>query len=316
VSHLDMQRGLPATQRFFERLASFSRLILFDKRGMGLSDPVAGPAPLEERMDDLRAVMDAAGSERAAVIGLSEGGPLALLFSATYPKRVSALALCGSFACPNPNAVDNPGGPKWARTGRALDEATRAWGTGKAMRLLAPSAEGHLQSRALAMFERSAASPRMARAGYEMMFETDVRDILPTVTAPTLVIQRHDEIVNVEHGEYLAAHIPGAKLVVLPGTDHIPYFGDADRYAAELEGFLVRPHADPAPERVLTTVLFTDIVSSTERASALGDRRWREVLEQHYRLVRQLLESFRGREVGTTGDGFLAAFDGPARAIR
>ncbi len=316
LSHLDMQRGLPAAQRFFERLASFSRLILFDKRGNGLSDPVAGPAPLEERMDDLRAVMDAAGSERAAVIGLSEGGPLAVLFSATYPKRVSALALCGSFACPNPHASDNPGGPRWARVTRMLDEATSSWGTGALFKLLAPSAEGHLQRRAMAMFERSAVSPRMARCIYNMLFETDVRDILPTVTAPTLVVQRQEEIVNIEHGQYLASHIPGAKLVVLPGVDHIPYFGDAERYAAELEGFLASPHADPAPERVLTTVLFTDIVSSTERASALGDRRWREVLEQHYRLVRAQLESFRGREVGTTGDGFLAAFDGPARAIR
>lgn len=316
LSHLDMQRGLPAAQRFFARLASFSRLILFDKRGNGLSDPVAGPAPLEERMDDLRAVMDAVGSERAAVIGLSEGGPLAVLFSATYPKRVSALALCGAFACPNPDASENPGGPKWVRATQMLDEATSSWGTGALFKLLAPSAEGQLQRRAMAMFERSAVSPRMARCVYNMLFETDVRDILATVTAPTLVVQRQEEIVNIEHGQYLASHIPGAKLVVLPGVDHIPYFGDAERYAAELEGFLASPRADPAPERVLTTVLFTDIVSSTERASALGDRRWREVLEQHYRLVRAQLASFRGREVGTTGDGFLAAFDGPARAIR
>lgn len=319
ISHLDMQRSLPAAQQFFERLASFSRLILFDKRGTGLSDPVAGPAPLEERMDDLRAVMDAAHSERAAVVGLSEGGPLAVLFAATYPERVTALALCGTYACANPDASDNPGGAKWAEATQTIEEATEmwgTWGTGRFLSLLAPSAERGLQRQGMAMFERAAASPRMARALYELLFQTDVRDLLPAITVPTLVIQREEEVVNVEHGRYLAAHIAGAHLVLLPGSDHIPYFGDAERYAGEIEAFFTSPHSERSVERVLTTVLFTDIVSSTERASALGDRRWRELLEEHYRLVRALLERFRGREVGTTGDGFLAAFDGPARAIR
>jgi class 3 adenylate cyclase/pimeloyl-ACP methyl ester carboxylesterase len=316
LSHLDLQWGLPGAERFFTRLASFSRLILFDKRGTGLSDPVAGPAPLEERMDDLCAVMDAAGSERAAVIGLSEGSPLALLFAAAYPARVAALALCGAFACGSMDAEENPAGADWVWRGRLIKEAFQAWGTGKVMSLFAPSAEGVLLRKAMASFERSAMSPKMAEALYDMVIETDVRDILPTICVPTLVVHREEEIIAIEQGRYIASRISGAKLAVLPGVDHIPFFGDVERYVGEIESFLTSSLAEPAPERVLTTVLFTDIVASTERASQLGDRRWRELLEEHYRLVRSLLERFRGREVATTGDGFLATFDGPARAIR
>jgi pimeloyl-ACP methyl ester carboxylesterase/class 3 adenylate cyclase len=316
ISHLDLQWGLPGAQRFFERLASFSRVILFDKRGTGLSDPVAGPAPLEERMDDLRAVMDAANSERAAIMGFSEGAPLAILFSATYPGRVSALALCGPFVCGSLDAEDNPAGADWLRGAAEIDAAMREWGSGKIMSLFAPSAAGVLLRQGMAAFERSAASPRMARAFYDMNVETDVRDILPTIGVPTLIVHREHEIMPIEQARYMAAHIPGARLAVLPGEDHIPFFGDVDAYVGEIERFLTSPLAAPSPERVLTTVLFTDIVASTERASELGDRRWRELLEEHYRLVRELLERFRGREVATTGDGFLAAFDGPARAIR
>jgi class 3 adenylate cyclase/pimeloyl-ACP methyl ester carboxylesterase len=316
ISHLDLQWALPGARLFFERLASFSRLILFDKRGAGLSDPVAGPAPLEQRMDDLRAVMDAAGSKRAAIIGLSEGAPLAILFSASYPERVSALALCGAFICGNLDADDNPGGEHFVQTAKLVDEAMRDWGSGRMMRLFAPSAEGSLLHQGMASFERAAASPRMARAFYDMNVETDVRDILPTVSVPTLVVHREHEIMDIEQARYAASHIPGAKLVVLPGEDHIPFFGDVDRYVGEIESFLRSPITEQPPERVLTTVLFTDIVASTERASELGDRRWRELLEEHYRTVRELLAHFRGREVTTTGDGFLACFDGPARAIR
>lgn len=316
ISHLDLQWGIPGTQRFFERLASFSRVILFDKRGTGLSDPIAGPAPLEERMDDLRAVMDAAGSKRAAIIGLSEGGPLAILFSATYPERVSALALCGTFACSTLDAADNPGGEASVQAELAIRETMREWGSGKTMRLFAPSTEGTPMRQGMAAFERSAASPRMAHALWDMATEIDVRDVLPTIGVPTLVVHREHELVPVEHARYMASHIPGAKLVVLPGEDHIPFFGDVDRYVGEIEAFLTSPLAEQLPERVLTTVLFTDIISSTEQASELGDRRWRELLEEHYSLVRELLERFRGREVSTTGDGFLASFDGPARAIR
>jgi class 3 adenylate cyclase/pimeloyl-ACP methyl ester carboxylesterase len=315
VSHLDLQWGLAGVQQFFERLASFSRVILFDKRGSGLSDPIAGPVPLEERMDDLRAVMDAAGSKRAALIGLSEGGPLAILFSATYPERVSALGLCGTFACGKLD-VDGDLGGGLLETAPKIDEAIREWGSGKAMSLFAPSAEGALLRQGMATFERSAASPRMARAFYDMNLKVDVRDILPTIGVPTLVLHREHEIMPLEQARYLASHIPGAKLTVMPGVDHIPFFGDVERYVAEIESFLTSALSEGSPERVLTTVLFTDIIASTERASELGDRRWRELLEEHYRLVRALLETFRGREVTTTGDGFLASFDGPARAIR
>jgi pimeloyl-ACP methyl ester carboxylesterase/class 3 adenylate cyclase len=316
ISHLDMQWGLPGTQRFFDRLASFSRVICFDKRGTGLSDSIAGPAPLEERMDDLRAVMDAAQSKRAAIIGLSEGGPLAILFSATYPERVSALVLCGTFACNTPNAQENPGGEASMKSQLAVGEAVREWGSGKRISLFAPSAEGALLRQGMAAFERSAASPRMAHALFDMANEIDVRDLLPAIGVPTLILHRDHEIIPVEHARYLASHIPGAKLAVLPGVDHIPFFGDVDRYVGEIEAFLRSPLAEQLPEGVLTTVLFTDIIASTERASELGDGRWRELLEEHYSLVRELLERFRGREVTTTGDGFLASFDGPARAIR
>ncbi|HTZ87778.1 MAG TPA: adenylate/guanylate cyclase domain-containing protein [Solirubrobacteraceae bacterium] len=316
ISHLDLQWGHPGADRFFRRLASFSRLILFDKRGAGLSDPVAGPVPLEERMDDLRAVMDAAHSERAAVIGFSEGGALSILFSASYPERVSALVLCGMFSYGDLDAAQNPAGKHWLQAAAEMDEAIREWGSGKALSLLAPSAEGVLLRQGMASFERAAASPRMARAFYEMNLKTDVREILGTVCVPTLVVHREHEAIPAEQARYAASHIPRARLVTLPGSDHIPYFGDVDRYAGEIEEFLRSPIAEQVPERVLTTVLFTDIVGSTERASQLGDRRWREELQEHYRLVRDLLERFRGREVSTTGDGFLAAFDGPARAIR
>jgi pimeloyl-ACP methyl ester carboxylesterase len=318
VSHLDLQWGVPVVHEFFERLASFSRLILFDKRGTGLSDPVAGPAPLEERMDDLRAVMDAAGSERAAIVGVSEGGPLAILFAATYPERVSSLALCGTFAYANPDPEDNPDGARfWARDGELLRQTMlNEWGSGKTLALFAPGYEGLMASLSLAAFERSAASPRMVKAIYDMIVEIDVRDILPTIGVPTLVVHREHEIIPVEQARYIASHIPGARLAVLPGTDHTPWTGDSEAYLDEIQEFLTGAFAEQAPGRVLSTVLFTDIVSSTEQASELGDQRWRELLEEHYSLVRELLERFRGREVNTTGDGLLATFDGPARAIR
>jgi pimeloyl-ACP methyl ester carboxylesterase/class 3 adenylate cyclase len=316
ISHLDLQWADPRVAHFLEKLASFSRLILFDKRGTGLSDPVAGPAPLEERMDDLRAVMDAAGSERAAIAGFSEGGPLAILFSATYPERVSSLALCGTFAFGNLDAEDNPAGARGVQAMTTINEAFQEWGTGKMFALLAPSYEGRMASLGAAAFERSAASPRMAKALYDMAAEIDVRDILPTIGVPTLVVHREHELIPVEGARYIASHIPGARLAVLPGADHVPFFGDSEGYLDELQEFLTGAFAEQAPGRVLSTVLFTDIVSSTEQASELGDQRWRELLEEHYSLVRELLERFRGREVNTTGDGLLATFDGPARAIR
>lgn len=326
ISHLDLQWGVPIIHEFFQRIASFSRLILFDKRGTGLSDPVAGPAPLEERMDDLRAVMDAAGSERAAIIGVSEGGPLSILFAASYPERVSSLALCGTFvygpesedAVADGSAVFSElGGERWRRDGELIAQTMlHEWGSGKTLALLAPSSEGLMANLTLAAFERSAGSPQMVRAIYDMAVEVDVRDILATISVPTLVIHREHELFPVEQARYMASRIPDARLAVLAGSDHVPWLKDDETYLDELTEFLTSAFVEQAPGRVLSTVLFTDIVSSTERASELGDQRWRELLEQHYALVRELLERHRGREVNTTGDGLLATFDGPARAIR
>jgi pimeloyl-ACP methyl ester carboxylesterase len=316
VSHLDLQWAEPRVARFLDKLASFSRLILFDKRGTGLSDPVAAPAPLEDRMDDVRAVMDAAGSERAALFGLSEGGPMSVLFAATYPERTQALILCGTHPTGTLDPDDNPGGRRWVDMMQSARAATEHWGEGRALGLLAPSADSERDRIGRGTFERSAASPQMAQTALDQVIETDVRDLLPNVRVPTLVLHRSEEFVPVEGARYMAEHIPGARLVVLPGMDHIPFYGDADGYAEEVEEFLTGARQAPPSDRILTTVMFTDIVASTERAAALGDARWRQLLDRHNELMRAELVHHRGREVKTMGDGFLATFDGPARGIR
>jgi pimeloyl-ACP methyl ester carboxylesterase/class 3 adenylate cyclase len=316
VSHLDLQWADPRIARFLDKLASFSRLIMFDKRGTGLSDPVAGPAPLEDRMDDVRAVMDAAGSERAALFGLSDGGPMSVLFATTYPERTRALILCGTFPTGILDPDENPGGQRWVDGIQALRAATEHWGEGRTLGLMAPSADSERDRIGRATFERSAASPQMAQTLIDMGKETDVRDLLPSVRVPTLVLHRAEESVPVECAHYMAEHIPGARLVVLPGMDHIPFYGDGDGYAEEIEEFLTGARQAPPSDRILTTVMFTDIVASTERAAALGDARWRELLGRHDELMRADLGRHRGREVKTMGDGFLATFDGPARGIR
>jgi len=313
ISHLDLQWADPRIARFLEKLASFSRLIMFDKRGTGLSDPVAAPAPLEDRMDDVRAVMDAAGSERAALFGLSEGGAMSVLFAATYPERTRALLLCGAF--PN-GTLDNPGGQRWVDGVQSVRSATEHWGEGRTLAYMAPSADSERDRIGRGIFERSAASPQMARTLIDMVLETDVRELLPTLSVPTLVLHRAEEFVPVECARYMAERIPGARLVVLPGMDHIPFYGDGDGYAEEIEEFLTGARQAPISDRILTTVMFTDLVGSTERAAALGDARWRELLSRHDELMRAELERHRGREVKTMGDGFLATFDGPARGIR
>jgi pimeloyl-ACP methyl ester carboxylesterase/class 3 adenylate cyclase len=316
VSHLDLQWSDPRIAHFLEKLASFSRLILFDKRGTGLSDPVAGPAPLEDRMDDVRAVMDAAGSERAALFGLSEGGPMSVLFAATYPERTRALILCGTFPTGTSDPDDNPAGQRWADSIQSARAAAEHWGEGRTLALFAPSADSERDRVGRGMFERSAASPRMAQTVIDMVIETDVRVLLPSVRVPTLVLHRAEEFVPVECARYMAESIPGAQLIVLPGMDHIPFYGDADGYAEEIEVFLTGARNAPPSDRILTTVMFTDIVASTERAAALGDARWRELVGRHDELMRAELERHQGREVKTMGDGFLATFDGPARGIR
>ena len=316
ISHLDLQWADPRIARFLEKLASFSRLIMFDKRGTGLSDPVAGPASLEDRMDDVRAVMDAAGSERAALLGFSEGGPMSVLFAATYPERTRALILCGTFATGNDDPEQNPGGQRWVDAMGRIRAAAEHWGEGQTLALFAPSADSEWDRIGRGIFERSAASPSMARTLLAMAVDTDVRELLPTLRVPTLVLHRAEEFVPVENARYMTERISGARLVELPGRDHLPFYGDSDGYAGEIEEFLTGARPAPERDRVLTTVMFTDIVGSTEQAAALGDARWRERVARHDELVRAQLERHRGREVKTMGDGFLATFDGPARGIR
>ncbi|HEY3017230.1 MAG TPA: adenylate/guanylate cyclase domain-containing protein [Gaiellaceae bacterium] len=317
LSHLEWNWQYPPIARFLERLASFSRLIVLDKRGTGLSDPVEGLPTLEERMDDVRAVMDAVGSERAALFGVADGGPLCLLFAATYPERTSSLALYGCLAKFTQDH-EYPWG--WTPAGIEiyLSAGEPEWGTGVGAEHLAPSlADDERYRRWFARLLRLSASPRMALGLLRMNAEIDVRGILPSVHVPTLVLHRlGDLFVASGHGAYLAHKIPGATFVELPGEDHWPWVGDADALVAHVQEHVTGIRWAPEEDRVLTTVLFTDVVRSTEQAAALGDRRWRDVLEEHRALVRRELERFRGREVETIGDGFLATFDGPARAIR
>ena len=317
VSHLEYQWEHPWSAHFFERLGSFSRLIRFDKRGTGLSDRVGGIPMLEQRMDDVRAVMDAAGSERAALFGVSEGGPMSLLFAATYPDRTSALVLYGSYARLS-WAPDHSCGRTEAEWRTMIEAIEKRWGEGAGSDMRSPGAAGdEAYQQWLATYQRLAASPGAAVAVMEMNKEIDVRPILSAVRVPTLVLHRTgDRAIQTEQARYLADHIPGARLVEFPGIDHTPWVGDADAILDEIEEFLTGTRHEAEIDRVLATVLFTDIVGSTERAAALGDRKWRDLLDGYYALARRELARFRGREVDTAGDGFFASFDGPARGIR
>jgi pimeloyl-ACP methyl ester carboxylesterase len=319
ISHVELLWEMPAAARFFRHLASFGRLILFDKRGTGLSDavPVDQLPTLEQRMDDVRAVMDAAGSEIAALLGLSEGGPMSLLFAATYPQRTRALVIISSFAR-IARAPDYEFGTDADAFDRYLERLDRDWGTGFGFRALFPGqADDEGMRQWWARFQRLAASPGASAALQRMTFATDVRSVLPTIRVPTLILHRTgDRFVPVEHGRYMAKHIPGVRYVELAGDDHIPYLGESEAMLGEIQEFLTGTRDRVEPDRVLATVLFTDIVGSTERAAQLGDQRWLELLEGYYSLARRELTRFRGREVDTAGDGFFAAFDGPARAIR
>jgi pimeloyl-ACP methyl ester carboxylesterase/class 3 adenylate cyclase len=317
ISHLDLQWADPRIARFLNKLASFSRLILFDKRGTGLSDPVAGPPALDERMEDVHAVMDAAGSQRAALFGLSEGGPMSVLFAATYPERTRALVLCGTYSTMSLDPVKNPGGQEWVDAVQRVQGVVEHWGNGDTLSIFAPSANTEGDRLLRAVFERSAASPQMARMLlHSNLASTDVSDLLPSIRVPTLVLHRADEFIPLTCAHYLADHIPGAKLVVLPGSDHIPFYGDGDGYAEEIEEFLTGARHVPAGNRVLTTVMFTDIVDSTSRSASVGDAEWSATLARHDEIVRTELTRHGGREVKTMGDGFLATFDRPGQAIR
>jgi pimeloyl-ACP methyl ester carboxylesterase len=319
VSNVEATWDHPGRAAFFRRLASFSRLIIFDKRGTGMSDRTSQIFTLEQRMEDVHAVMETAGSERAALFGLSEGGPMSLLFAATYPQRTTGLVIYGSYA-KRAWAPDYPFGWKPETWDRVLGNIERAWGTpeGIDIAMWAPSISGDAQrAAAAAAYFRAAASPGAALAVMRMNRDIDVREILPSVRVPTLVLHRSGErVIDVENARYMASRIPGAKLVELPGIDHMPWIGDNEPLLQEVEEFLTGERHAAEPERVLATVQFTDIVQSTERAAALGDRQWRETLEKFQAMVREELRQHRGREIDTAGDGFLAAFDGPARAIR
>jgi class 3 adenylate cyclase len=317
VSHLELNWEEPG-RALQERLASFSRLILFDKRGTGLSDRPGGLPDLETRMDDVRAVMDAAGSERAALVGTSEGGPMELLFAATYPERTSALVLWASFAR-TIQGEDYPFGNSAETAESTFEWVRRAWGQGRVIDRIAfqDAPRDESMQRQLARFERNSATPALAAAALRFGAQTDVRLVLPSVSAPALVLHRTgDPLIPVECGRYLAEHIEGAKYVELAGPFHLSGAGQDETMLDEIEEFLTGKRHVPEIDRVLKTVLFTDIVGSTEQAAQLKDRRWKEVLDAHDATVRRELERFHGQEVKTTGDGFLAAFDGPARAIR
>jgi pimeloyl-ACP methyl ester carboxylesterase len=320
ATHVELQWESPAFARFFERISSFARLIVFDKRGTGLSDPVAEVPTLEQRVDDVRAVMDAAGSERAALFGISEGGPMSVLFAAAHPDRVTALVLYGAMG----RTTESPDYP-WASPADALRESASEfivpyWGTNAkgTVELFAPSLADDPQAvEFAARIERSAASPGMVWKIFEMFLDMDVRAILPTIHVPTLVLHRRgDRVVNRRAGRELARQIPDARYVELAGIDHLPWAGDWTAVLGEIEEFLTGARSVPEPDRVLTTVMFTDLVGSTEQAVELGDARWRELLSAHQDAVRRELTRSGGREVKTLGDGCLATIDGPARAIR
>src|SRR3954452_9606965 len=319
VSNVEAAWRSPDQSAFFRRLASFFRLILFHKRGTGMSDRGTQDFTLEQRMHDVQAILDAIGSKQAALFGVSEGGPMSLLYAATYPHRTSALVIYGSYA-KRSRAPDYPFGWDDHQWQRVLNDIEENWGSPQSMSIGMRTAGGGddpLRANQLAGYFRAAASPGAAAAIMRMNREIDVRHILSATHVPTLLIHRtHDPVIEVGHGRYLAQHIPGAKLIELDEALHSPWLGNRDGILDPVEQFLTGGHRVREPERLLATVLFADIVGSTERVAAIGDNPWRELLNEFYVQVREVLQHYRGRQISTAGDGFLAAFDGPARAIR
>ena len=335
ASHIELYWTMPEFVAFFERLSTFCRILLFDKAGVGLSDPVPHVRTLDDRAAEIEAVMDAVGFERAVLFGGSESGPASIFFAATRPERTRALILTGTFSYFGFDGWDDldrdPAelrarlvpelGDDYTPSTEQLDRwqtwcraAGSAWGSGEALKALLPSVRSIRQ---LAMVERMSASPGMARAALEAVFRIDVRSILPTVTAPTLVIHARDEVIPVQEGRYIADHIPGARLLEVDGNDHVPWLADPDRFTTELEEFLTGSHAAPSQSRrALRTVLFTDMVASTQHAAATGDERWRAVLQRFREITAELTQRFGGTVVQHTGDGHLITFDGPTQAIR
>jgi class 3 adenylate cyclase len=317
VSNVEYFWQEPSMNRFLRRLSSFSRLILFDKRGTGLSDKVADLPTLEQRMDDVRAVMDAVGSEKAALLGVSEGGPMSALFAATYPERTRALIMYGSYA-KRVWSADYPWAPTPEQRQVFFDAIRSGWGGVVDLDTLAPGAMNDERFKQWwAAYLRHSASPADALALAKMNTEIDIRHILPAIHVPTLIIHRIGDLDHSVGGSrYMAQQIPRAKFVELAGNDHLPWVGDTEKLLNEVEIFLTGELHPSEPDRVLATCLFTDIVGSTEAAQSLGDERWRNLLQSHNDIVRNQLIHYKGREIKTTGDGFLATFDGPARAVR
>lgn len=334
ATHVELYWTQPEFKAFFDQLATFCRVLVFDKAGVGLSDPVPRVRSLDDRAAEIEAVMDAVGFRKAAIFALSEGGPAAIVFAASRPERTRALVLASTFSVlpvwwddidrdadevrarvlPELGEDYTPSIEQIARM-QELGRAVRsAWGSGAALKCVMPSVRSMRQ---LGTLERMSASPGMARATLEAMFQIDVRPILPTITAPTLVIHaRDDPVAPVQSGRYLADHIPGARLLQVEGTDHAPQFTDPDRILTGIEEFLTGGHAaPPQAHRALRTVLFTDIVKSTERAAATGDERWRAVLQRFGEVTHELAERSGGTVVKSTGDGHLITFDGPTQAI-
>jgi pimeloyl-ACP methyl ester carboxylesterase len=319
VSNIELMWEQPRLAQVLNHLASFCRLILFDKRGTGNSDRVglSDLPTIETRMDDLRAVMDAAGSERAALFGHSEGGCMCIVFAATYPERTRALITYGSFA-KRLRSDDYPWAPAFDDRMAAIVATEREWGGPVDMSFYAPSVAGDVQfAESFATYMRRSASPGAAAALMRMNSFVDVRPILPILRVPTLVLQANgDQDVRVEEGRYLAAHIPGARYFELPSGDHLWYVSHEAEILGEIQEFLTGTRPLPDADRFLATVLFTDIVNGTTKAAELGDRGWRALVERHHALIRTELQRHRGVEVDTAGDGFFATFDGPARAVR
>jgi pimeloyl-ACP methyl ester carboxylesterase/class 3 adenylate cyclase len=316
---IEAQWDQPELADFLLRLSSFGRLISFDQRGTGVSDPVPPDEvpSLEQWLDDVSCVMDEVASEQAVLVGMGGGGSLSMLFAATYPERTSGLVLVNSF----PRLLQAPD-YEWGRAPAVEDEVLHVmrtgWGRGVLLDVVAPSKVGDESFRQWwARYQRLGSSPNTIVRVRRMIDDLDVRDVLPSIRVPTLVLHRaRNMFVRVEHGRYLAEHIPGARYVEVPGSDYFAFLGNADVFVDEIGRFVKGLERAPEADRVLATVMFTDIVGSTQRASELGDRPWAELLGQHHAAVRRELERFRGQEVDTAGDGFFATFDGPARAVR
>lgn len=317
ISNIDLFWDEPIVARFLTELASFCRVILFDKRGTGLSDRGDGAATLEERMDDVRAVMDAVSSESATIFGYSEGGPMSVLFAATYPERTRALVLAGSYASRRAHE-DYEEGLSETQVSNLVENVRASWGTSLDIEQRIPSLADNPRFRNWwARFLRGGASPSAALALLRMNLEIDVRPILTSVQAPSLILHaKRDQIVSCSSGRYLADHIPNARLVEMDADDHVPFTETSEEVLAEIRQFLTGQAKSQIEKRVLGTIMFTDIVGSTKLAHEIGDRAWNDTLEAHHDEIRNQLEIYGGREIKTTGDGFLIMFDGPARAIR